>query len=75
MTRLASLLVVDIPPRSRAISHPDADRCRQLCRGTIINVDVVAEVVREDAAKQFALLEGHREELPASRQFYHFLQA
>jgi hypothetical protein len=36
---------------------------------------VVAEVVREDAAKQFALLEGRREELPASRQFFHFLQA
>ena len=37
----------------------------KLRRGTIIHVDTVVEVVRENAEKQFALLKGRQEDMPA----------
>jgi DNA-binding LytR/AlgR family response regulator len=43
-------------------------------RGTIVNVDAVSSVLREDAEKQFLLLKGRTERLPISRQFFHLFR-
>jgi DNA-binding LytR/AlgR family response regulator len=43
-------------------------------RVTIVNVDAVSGVMREDVEKQFALLERPMERLPISRQFFHLFR-
>jgi len=52
----------------------DPDRFWQIHRGTIVNVDAVAGVVREDAERQFVLLKGRTERLAVSRQFFHLFR-
>lgn len=39
-------------------------------RGTIVNVDAVPGMLREDAEKQFGVRKGRTERLPISRQFF-----
>ncbi len=43
----------------------------QVHRGTIVNLDAVSGVLREDAERQFILLKNRPERLPISRQFTH----
>ncbi|MEO8675393.1 MAG: LytTR family DNA-binding domain-containing protein, partial [Casimicrobiaceae bacterium] len=52
----------------------DPDRFWQIHRGTIVNVDAVAGVLREDAERQFVLLKGRTERLIVSRQFFHLFR-
>ena len=52
----------------------DPDRFWQIHRGTIVNVDAVAGVLREDAERQFVLLKGRTERLTVSRQFFHLFR-
>jgi DNA-binding LytR/AlgR family response regulator len=52
----------------------DPDHFGQVHRGTIINVDAVSGVMREDAEKQFVLLKGRTERLPISRRFSHLFR-
>jgi DNA-binding LytR/AlgR family response regulator len=52
----------------------DADRFWQVHRGTIVNVDAVSGVLRENAERQFVLLKGRQERLPISRQFFHLFR-
>ena len=52
----------------------DPDRFWQIHRGTIVNVDAVAGVLREDAERQFVLLKGRPERLAVSRQFFHLFR-
>ena len=59
---------------SNAQPRPDPDRLWQVHRGTIVNVDAVSGVTREDAGKQFVLLKGRTERLPISLQFFHFFR-
>jgi DNA-binding LytR/AlgR family response regulator len=43
-------------------------------RGTIVDVDRVSGVMREDGGKQFVLLKGSNERLPISRRFFHLFR-
>jgi len=52
----------------------DPDHFWQIHRGTIVNVDAVAGVLREDAERQFVLLKGRTERLTVSRQFFHLFR-
>jgi DNA-binding LytR/AlgR family response regulator len=52
----------------------DADRFWQVHRGTIVNVDAVSGVLRENAERQFVLLKGRQERLPIARQFFHLFK-
>jgi DNA-binding LytR/AlgR family response regulator len=52
----------------------DPERFWQVHRGTIVNVDAIASVLREDAEKQFVLIKGRSERLPVSRQFFHLFR-
>jgi len=57
-------------PLKDLIGELDPDRFWQIHRGTIVRLDAVAGVVREDAEKQFVLLKGRPERLAVSRQFF-----
>jgi len=46
----------------------------QVHRGTIVNVDAVSGVLREDAEKQFLLPRGRIEWLPISGPFFHLFR-
>lgn len=46
----------------------------QVHRGTIVNLDAVSGVLREDAERQFILLKHRQEKLPISRQFTHLFK-
>jgi DNA-binding LytR/AlgR family response regulator len=61
-------------PLKELLAELDADRFWQVHRGTIVNVDAVSGVVREDAEKQFVLLKGRQERLAISRQFFHLFK-
>lgn len=61
-------------PLKDLLADLDPDRFWQVHRGTIVNVDAVSGVVREDAEKQFVLLKGRNERLPISRQFLHLFR-
>jgi DNA-binding LytR/AlgR family response regulator len=52
----------------------DPDHFWQIHRGTIVTVDAVAGVLREDAERQFVLLKGRTERLTVSRQFFHLFR-
>jgi DNA-binding LytR/AlgR family response regulator len=52
----------------------DPDRFWQIHRGTIVNIDAVAGVMREDAERQFVLLKGRPDRLTVSRQFFHLFR-
>jgi DNA-binding LytR/AlgR family response regulator len=61
-------------PLKELLADLDPDRFWQVHRGTIVNVDAVSGVLREDAEKQFVLLKGRPERLPISRQFFHLFR-
>ena len=61
-------------PLRELLDQLDADRFWQVHRGTIVNVDAVQAVLREDAEKQFLLLKERPERLPVSRQFFHLFK-
>jgi DNA-binding LytR/AlgR family response regulator len=61
-------------PLKELLADLDPDRFWQVHRGTIVNVDAVSGVLREDAEKQFVLLKGRTERLPISRQFFHLFR-
>jgi DNA-binding LytR/AlgR family response regulator len=56
------------------LAQLDPDRFWQVHRGTIVNLDAVAGVLREDAERQFVLLKLRQERLPISRQFTHLFK-
>jgi DNA-binding LytR/AlgR family response regulator len=61
-------------PLKELLAELDPERFWQVHRGTIVNVDAVSGVVREDAEKQFVVLKGRDERLPISRQFFHLFR-
>lgn len=52
----------------------DPERFWQIHRGTIVNVDAIKAVYREEAEKQFLVLKERSERLVISRQFYHLFK-
>ena len=61
-------------PLKDLIDELDPDRFWQIHRSTIVRLDAVASVLREDAERQFVLLKLRPERLPVSRQFYHLFK-
>lgn len=61
-------------PLKELLAELDPERFWQVHRGTIVNVDAVSGVLREDAEKQFVMLKGRDERLPISRQFFHLFR-
>ena len=61
-------------PLKDLLAGLDPDRFWQIHRGTIVNVDAMTGVMREDAERQFVLLKGRPERLPVSRQFFHLFR-
>lgn len=61
-------------PLKDLVAELDPDRFWQIHRGTVVRLDAVAGVVREDAERQFVLLKGRPERLAVSRQFYHLFK-
>jgi len=61
-------------PLKDLLAELDPNRFWQVHRSTIVRLDAVASVVREDAEKQFVLLKGRQERLPVSRQFFHLFK-
>ena len=56
-------------PLKELLAELDPEKFWQVHRGTIVNLDAVAGVLREDAERQFILLKNRQERLPISRQF------
>jgi len=61
-------------PLKELMADLDPDHFCQIHRGTIVNLDAVAGVWREDAERQFVLLKNRQEKLPISRQFTHLFK-
>ncbi len=61
-------------PLKELLAELDPDRFWQVHRSTIVNLDAVAGVLREDAERQFILLRNRQEKLPISRQFTHLFK-
>ncbi len=61
-------------PLKDLLAELDQDRFWQVHRGTIVNLDAVAGVLREDSERQFVLLRNRQERLPISRQFTHLFK-
>jgi DNA-binding LytR/AlgR family response regulator len=61
-------------PLKELMAELDPDHFCQIHRGTIVNLDAVAGVWREDAERQFVLLKNRQEKLPISRQFTHLFK-
>lgn len=61
-------------PLKELLAELDPDKFWQVHRGTIINLDAVAGVLREDAERQFILFKNRQEKLPISRQFTHLFK-
>jgi len=61
-------------PLKDLLAELDPDRFWQIHRGTIVNLDAVSGVLREDAERQFVLLKQRQERLPISRQFTHLFK-
>jgi DNA-binding LytR/AlgR family response regulator len=61
-------------PLKDLVADLDPDRFCQIHRGTIVNLEAVAGVWREDAERQFVLLKGRQEKLAISRQFTHLFK-
>lgn len=56
-------------PLKDLLAELDPDQFWQVHRGTVVNLEAVAGVMREDAERQFVLLKHRAERLPISRQF------
>ena len=61
-------------PKRQSAEELDPDRFWQVHRSTVVNLDHVAGVLREDAERQFVLLKNRPEKLPISRQFTHLFK-
>ena len=61
-------------PLKELLVELDPDQFWQVHRSTIVNVDAVASVLREDAERQFIILRNRQEKLPISRQFTHLFK-
>lgn len=61
-------------PLKELASGLDPDRFCQVHRSTLVNLDAVAGVWREDAERQFVMLKDRPEKLPISRQFTHLFK-
>ena len=61
-------------PLKELLPELDPEKFWQIHRGTIVNLDAVASVLREYAERQFVLLKGRQERLPISRQFVHLFK-
>jgi DNA-binding LytR/AlgR family response regulator len=61
-------------PLKELIAELDPDKFWQIHRSTVVNLDQVASVLREDAERQFVLLKQRPERLPISRQFTHLFK-
>jgi len=61
-------------PLKELLAELDPDKFWQVHRGTIVNLDAVSGVLREDAERQFILLKHRHERLPISRQFTHLFK-
>lgn len=61
-------------PLKELLAELDPEKFWQVHRGTIINLDAVSGILREDAERQFVLLKNRQEKLPISRQFTHLFK-
>ena len=61
-------------PLKDLLAELDPDKFWQVHRSTVVNLDQVAGVLREDAERQFVLLKNRPEKLPISRQFTHLFK-
>lgn len=61
-------------PLKDLLADLDPEQFWQVHRGTIVNLDAVSGVLREDAERQFVLLKNRQEKLPISRQFTHLFK-
>jgi DNA-binding LytR/AlgR family response regulator len=61
-------------PLKELLAELDPEMFCQVHRGTIVNLDAVAGILREDAERQFILLKNRPERLPVSRQFTHLFK-
>jgi DNA-binding LytR/AlgR family response regulator len=61
-------------PLKELLAELDPEKFWQVHRGTIVNLDAVSGVLREDAERQFILLKERQERLPISRQFVHLFK-
>ena len=61
-------------PLRELLAELDPEKFWQVHRGTIVNLDAVSGVLREDAERQFVLLKDRPERLPISRQFTHLFK-
>jgi DNA-binding LytR/AlgR family response regulator len=61
-------------PLKDLLAELDPEKFWQVHRGTIVNLDAVSGVLREDAERQFILLKNRQERLPISRQFTHLFK-
>ena len=61
-------------PLKDLLADLDPKQFWQVHRGTIVNLDAVSGVLREDAERQFILLKHRQEKLPISRQFTHLFK-
>ena len=61
-------------PLKELLAELDPEQFWQVHRGTIVNLDAVSGVLREDAERQFILLKNRQEKLPISRQFTHLFK-
>ncbi len=61
-------------PLKDLLAQLDPEKFWQVHRGTIVNLDAVTGVLREDAERQFVLLRDRQERLPISRQFTHLFK-
>ena len=61
-------------PLKELLAELDPDKYWQVHRSTVVNLDQVAGVLREDAERQFVLLKNRQERLPISRQFTHLFK-
>jgi DNA-binding LytR/AlgR family response regulator len=56
-------------PLKELLAELDPQKFWQVHRGTIVNLNAVSGVLREDSERQFVLLKNRQEKLPISRQF------
>ena len=61
-------------PLKDLLAELDPEKFWQVHRGTIVNLEAVSGVLREDAERQFILLKNRQEKLPISRQFTHLFK-
>ena len=61
-------------PLKELLAELDPDQFWQVHRSTVVNLDAVAGVLREDAERQFVLLKSRPDKIAISRQFIHLFK-